>query len=100
MRRSVRRVRVGAVGTVAALAFGLAAPAAAVAAGTSPTPAQTAVPSAASTRSAAPAATPVATTVTETTNVTRRPLPGWAIALIVALAVGGALAAYPATRRR
>jgi len=47
-----------------------------------------------------PRATPVSTAATETTTAVRRPLPGWAIAIVAVLAVGGAIAAYPVTRGR
>lgn len=47
-----------------------------------------------------PTPTPVSSSVTETTTATRRPLPGWAIAVVAVLAVGGAVAAYPVTRGR
>ncbi len=97
--------RVGALGLFAALVIGMAVQPAAAAASGSPTPGGP-TPSVASsvtvpgTAKPAATATPVGTVVTDTTTVTRRPLPTWVIVLVVALALGGALAAYPTRRRR
>lgn len=64
---------------------------------TTPAPAVTRTTSAGATVPAS--ATPIATTETQTTTTSRGPLPWWAILLILALAVLGAVLAYPQRRR-
>lgn len=110
--------RIGGIVLIAGVLVGLAAPGAAVAA--APRAADAATPTATPTTPVGPSAsvgtsatdgvgasaapvvatpTPIATRVTETTTAARGPLPGWAVAVIVALALAGGLAAYPARRR-